>query len=406
MPTRPLLLVMTSAGAVPDGQGHLVDGKFLAGMARYASLWPGPVRALAPRAAVPDPFATRFDGDGAPFELRTFAAGDGQAEAMVAEADVALLSGDAADQLPLAEVGRRAGTAVAFVIENTLPARLQMAWLDPSRGALRKASSMLWQLRAERRRRAAFGLAHGLQANGFPAHAAYRGLNDRTLLYLDSRSDTASLATGEERAMRRARLAFSQPLRLLHSGRLEPLKGSQDVVPIAIALRRAGVGFTIDVFGTGSLDGPMRDAIARHDLGAQVRMHGAVPFESHLVPFARAEADAFLSCNRQSDPSCTYLESMACGLPIFGYGNAMWRALRDASGGGWSVGVGDVAAMADRIAYEARTPGAIADAADRAFAFAAARTFDHEFGARIAHLLDLLSGAAGRPAPGARRRAA
>ena len=42
-------------------------------------------------------------------------------------------------------------------------------------------------------------------------------------------------------------------------------------------------------------------------------------FESELVPWMRQEADIFLSCHRQDDPSCAYLEAMGCGLPVLGY---------------------------------------------------------------------------------------
>ena len=43
---------------------------------------------------------------------------------------------------------------------------------------------------------------------------------------------------------------------------------------------------------------------------------GVVDFETELVPFTRQNADIFLGCHRQSDPSCTYLEAMGCGVAV------------------------------------------------------------------------------------------
>ena len=62
-------------------------------------------------------------------------------------------------------------------------------------------------------------------------------------------------------------------------------------------------------------------------LSDRVRLHGPVPFETRLVPLSRQTADVFVSCHVQSDPSCTYLEAMGCGLPVVGFANRMLAAL-------------------------------------------------------------------------------
>src|SRR5690606_34570637 len=98
-------------------------------------------------------------------------------------------------------------------------------------------------------------------------------------------------------------------------------------------------------------------------------------------------ADVFLSCHRQGDPSCTYLESMGCGTPIVGYDNEMWRELSVASGGGWTVRMGDVDAIVRRLA--SLTTEDILSAGASALAFAKAHDFDQEFRRRMEHLAAL-----------------
>jgi hypothetical protein len=71
----------------------------------------------------------------------------------------------------------------------------------------------------------------------------------------------------------------------------------------------------------------------RDDPG-RVRLHGAVDFDTALVPFTRTGADMFLGCHRQSDPSCTYLEATGCGVAIAGHDNRIWSGLNAAAEAG------------------------------------------------------------------------
>src|SRR5690606_8215642 len=100
--------------------------------------------------------------------------------------------------------------------------------------------------------------------------------------------------------------------------------------------------------------------------------HEPVPFEEELVPALRASADLFLSCHRQSDPSCSYLEAMGCGLAVLGYDNAMWSRLAAESGGGRVVRMGDVASLAASIAAWAADRPSLIAAGERALAYARA----------------------------------
>jgi glycosyltransferase involved in cell wall biosynthesis len=191
------------------------------------------------------------------------------------------------------------------------------------------------------------------------------------------------MATPEEMAARAARLASGGPLRIAHSGRLEPMKGAMDLIPIARVLRERGVAFTLDIFGAGSLVDAITASLPEFD-GA-VRLHVPVDFETVLVPWMRANADLFLSCHRQSDPSCTYLETMGCGVPVIGYDNAMWQRMQAESGSGWVVPMGRVPAMAAQIAQLDSGRDAVAAHAAAALRFAQADDFETEFDLRMVH---------------------
>jgi glycosyltransferase involved in cell wall biosynthesis len=225
-----------------------------------------------------------------------------------------------------------------------------------------------------------------VQTNGYPAFDAYRSLNPDTLLYLDNRMRDDLFASENEMIARRDRLSGPMPLRLINSGRLEPMKGDQDLIPFAATLRNIGTSFTLDIFGSGSLENEIRSSIVAENLEEVVKLHPAVDFETELVPLSRRTADVFLSLNRQSDPSCTYLEAMGCGLPVVGYANRMLEKLVQISRAGWTVPLGNVGALATLVSTLAERTETVSQAAGNALAFASTHSFESEFLMRQAHL--------------------
>lgn len=162
------------------------------------------------------------------------------------------------------------------------------------------------------------------------------------------------------------------------------MKGTQDLIPTAIALRDRGVDFRMDIFGAGDMRQAIADDVARHDLGGAVHLHQPVDFATGLVPWMRRNADLFLAPHRQSDPSCSYLEAMGCGVPVLGTNNRMWSELARQSGGGWVMPMGQPRKAADIIAGLDRA--AIAKASAHALEFAQAHDFHSEFRRRMDHL--------------------
>jgi glycosyltransferase involved in cell wall biosynthesis len=170
------------------------------------------------------------------------------------------------------------------------------------------------------------------------------------------------------------------------------MKGSQDLIPFAAALRDMGKDFTLDIYGTGSLENEIRSSISAKNLEGIVKLHPAVDFETELVPSSRRTADVFLSFNRQSDPSCTYLEAMGCGIPVVGYDNRMLNRLVQTSHAGWTVPLGNVRAMATFVSTLTERTEAVSQAAANALAFARLHSFKTEFLKRQAHLSEAVVG--------------
>lgn len=368
----PHLLMLAPAPVIRLKGGRLrLDVKYVEGMRAHCALWDGPVSAVVWEGAAAVPFGAEYAPEELGFALTVLPAG---AAVPGMAADLIAAPADMAEALALAW----GPVPVVFVVEYTIGTRLRIVALDRDRGLLRKARSALWNLKVERKRRAAFRRAAGVQCNGYPAFEAYAGMNGQTLLYLDGRMRADMMATPQEMA---AKAAHRGPLRIVHSGRLEPMKGAQDLLPVARALVAAGVDFTLDVFGTGALEAELRG----ETLGGRLRLHAPVEFETVLVPWMRVNADLFLSCHRQADPSCTYLESLGCGVPVLGYANAMWARMAAESGAGWAVPLGDRGALAERIGRLAGDRGAIERAARAGLAFAQAHGFEAEFARRMAH---------------------
>ncbi|WP_323040299.1 glycosyltransferase [Gemmobacter sp.] len=381
------LLILATAPVLEHAGMLRLDVKFVEGMRAHCAHWPGPVRCILRRGADGIPFGASYQPADLGFELRILDPGQPVGPEDMAGIATIFAAADDADTLALVPLARDHGASLVYSLEYTLDTRLRIVWLDQGRSLPRKLWSMLWNLRQEYRRRRALRSADGVQANGYPALDAYAGLNRNTMMYIDGRMTPALMATPDEMAARTARLMSGAPLRLIHSGRLEPMKGAQDLLPVMAELRRIGVAATLDIYGAGRL----RDSIAGGlaDFDGQVRLHDPVDFESALVPASRTGADIFLSCHRQSDPSCTYIEAMGCGLAVAGYDNRMWARLAADSGAGLVAPMGNATALAARIAAWDKDRKALASACRIGLQFAADHDFPGEFKARMDHLLSL-----------------
>lgn len=226
-----------------------------------------------------------------------------------------------------------------------------------------------------------------VHCNGYPIYRESAWFNRNRLLYLDSRMH-ASMIIPEDRLQRRLAVRRTRRPRLIFSGRLEPAKGALDVIKVARACASRNIEFDFDIYGQGSQRRAMESAIEDAKLTGRVRIHEPVPYPT-LVEIA-SECDLFVCCHVQDDPSCTYLESMGCGLPIVGYGNAMWEAMQKDSRAGMVVMVGDHDAAASAIGHLLAEPNELDSLSILARSFAVEHTFEKEFTRRTDSISEIL----------------
>lgn len=375
-------LLMCAPAPVSDSGGEIkLDSKFVEGMSSHVRDWGGPITCILWRTDQDIPFGKVYSRSDLPFELVILDKKEPFPEAILKRVSVVMLSADLPDIGFLARQVRRARMPFVVAIEYTLSTRLRILWLEGRRTPFQLLRSAIWLLSHEREARKAMRYADGVQFNGFPAKNSYTKLNSNNLLYLDNRMSPALFISDSELAEKGARLRQGAPLRLIHSGRLEHLKGSQDLPHLMSILRARGINATLDVFGAGSLAHTLRDEFAQY--GDSIKMHEPVDFETQLVPINRNQADIFVSCHRQQDPSCSYLEAMGCGLAVAGYANEMWSGLQGVSGAGGLAPLADVPALAEIIVKWDKDREALISTCTDGVEFARHHSFPREFARRM-----------------------
>jgi colanic acid/amylovoran biosynthesis glycosyltransferase len=233
-------------------------------------------------------------------------------------------------------------------------------------------------------------LAASIHCNGYPICDALQRVNPKRLLYLDSRMSESMVVSSEQLRGRLLNLR-SRPLRLIFSGRYEPLKGALDVVKVGISAIRRGLRVEMHTYGDGSQKGEMRRLVESAGMTAQITVHDGIAYPE-LVEIS-CGFDVFVCCHIQGDPSCTYLESFGAGLPIVGYDNRMWRRLCQESGAGLSVRMHDVEAVVGGLESIQSQSGLLEELSSRAREFALSHTFDREFVKRTDAIREALASA-------------
>jgi glycosyltransferase involved in cell wall biosynthesis len=280
------------------------------------------------------------------------------------------------------------GVPYILVLENDLRTRITLATsqtTSPLRRASRAARCAWRHLTVDIPEMRG---AHSLHCNGYPVYDATRPHNARRLLYLDSRMSEDMLISPEELTIRLA-ARTGRPLRLLYSGRYERMKGVDDVIKVGLECLRRGLDIEMHCHGEGSLRADMEALAATAHRPGRIHVNESVPYPE-LVKIART-FDVFVCCHIQSDPSCTYLESLGAGLPIVGYDNRMWNSLCRDSGAGLSSRLGQPAAVADDIQRLASDHEALAAMSVKALEFARQHCYEREFAKRIEALNTALS---------------
>ena len=378
-----LLVVMPNVPAAVEGDKWFLDIKAVEGLELYARFWGGPVRCLtrrADRSAIP--FGREYDPDDLGFEIIPILDDASDSAPWLNDASVVLASGDNHHDLA---IGNLLSVPLVYSIEYTFSTRLRIIALEKGI-SIPALKSAIWTLNVERRRRAAFRAAAGLQANGQPAYDAYSTLSPHAMAYFDSRMTKARQISDTDLLAKQQAMNAETPLRIVFSGRLERLKGADHLVPVAKELRSLDVPFSLDIYGDGSLRAAMMAAVVAEGLGDVVRFAGAVPFDSELIPRLKQDADLFICCHRQADPSCTYLETLSCGVPIVGYGNEAFLGVAALGDAMVATPMNRPRAAAIAIERLHHDRPRLARMAAKAAAIGKAHAFEATFMARIEHL--------------------
>jgi glycosyltransferase involved in cell wall biosynthesis len=182
-------------------------------------------------------------------------------------------------------------------------------------------------------------------------------------------------------------LLENKPLRLAFSGRLIQMKGADHLVELALKLKQSKIPFQFTIYGAGDVEQEMHAFITKHQLSEQVVMAGVVDFYKTLIPELQQSVDVFVCLHRQSDPSCTYLETLSCGVPIVGYKNRAFSGLLELADIGWGGELNNLDEICTIIAHLHENRTEIIEKSKNSAAFAQQHDFDATFQKRIDHLI-------------------
>lgn len=390
------LIVLPSLTGIRRPNGRLVlAGRFLSGMKSYRERWDGPLIALVEPQNESVVDADRklggddveIDPSSADFETVLLDYDDRDALARELSRASMVLAGIHYRQNHLWEVGASVGVPVVYTSEYTLKTRLQVVHASV-KNPLVKARRIAWEINQERIIRRGLAGSVGLHANGTPTYEAYRDISPSPLLFFDGRGSDEMLVGDAELERRLERLGGPEPIRLVFAGRMNHMKGADELLKVARQLLDDRVPFTLDIYGGGVLEDEMRATIAREHMGHAVHMFGFVPF-SELMPRIGRDYDLFLCCHVQGDPSGMYLEMLGKGLPFVGYGNEALAGILRITNVGLVAPVRDHVGCAKQIGRLAEDRDRIRFMARAARAFAQRHTFDKSFTRRIEHLQSL-----------------
>lgn len=387
------LVILPSIGAVMHADGQItITRKFLDGVAKMARHWDGPVEVILPPidVATDNLDSVRIDPREYGIAIKVMPFDDNVRMTRELEGAGIVLASVYYKLNNAAIWCRKVRVPCVYVAEYTLRTRLQIVDAEVSNPILR-ARRRLWEYGQERRIKAALRISAGVQCNGTPTYDAYQTTCPSSLLYFDGRVERNMLISADALERRLETLRSGRPLRLAFSGRLVRMKGADHLPLVARELKRRQVPFEMTICGDGALAESMRQQIRTLGLGDCVKMRGVLEFATELMPLIKQEVDAFVCCHRQGDPSCTYIETMSCGVPVIGYANEALDGILRRTPVGSSVPIDDVSSLADAIARLDLERESLAAMSRRALEFAAASTFEETVRKRMEHLRSLVA---------------
>ncbi|MEB3120324.1 MAG: glycosyltransferase [Snowella sp.] len=380
-----VILPSLKAKKISDTQ-IILSQKFIDGMRIYQEYWSGTITLLIEEDQSLNDNLDNVSVDikSLPFKVEIIAFKAIQENQELLNASVVLAT-EGFRQNHISKICKLHKIPCIYVTEYSFKTRIQIINATTKNFAIR-LRRYVWQISQELKQRKAIREADGVQCNGTPTYEAYRTINSNALLYFDTRITEDMLASEAEINKRTAQCLTNSPLRLLFSGRLITIKGADHLILVAENLKKLGVEFEMFICGDGDLRESMEKSIQQKGLSNPVKLLGVLDFKSELVPFAKNNIDLFVCCHRQGDPSCTYLETMSCGIPIVGYANEALTGIIQYSQSGWSVTMDRADLLSQKISELNKNRKVIVDKAFNSLDFAKMHTFEKTFQERIYHI--------------------
>ena len=372
--------------------GDLVfDRKFYDGIIKYMEYWPGNIRCVMrlSMSQLPDFDEVKIKVNDCPFDFVGMDGNDKLNSKHLIGSSIVLASADSLMDSNLSNLVTSLNTKLVYVLENILETRCQIIMFEDVNFII-KIRRLIYAFRKEMQRIHALEHADGLQANGVPAYKKYGHKTPKSILYFDTRVNSDDYISVECLEKRISYLLKGNLLRLSFSGRLIKMKGADHLIKLAVELSRRGLNYVFNIYGDGELKNEMQKNIEKYALTKNVFLHGAISFKEELIPEIKNNTDIFICCHRQSDPSCTYLETLSCGVPILGYDNKAFLGILDLANVGWSAPLDKINKMADIITYLNVNRTEIAKKSQNALLFSSEHCFEKTFRSRIDHLLEIV----------------
>lgn len=389
MSNKVKLIILPALRATISEQGDIfLTEKFLDGVAIYKNLWLGQVTVMME--GTQEKYVSKsekivmFNPKEATFNLEIVSYADLTASKLQAQPSIVLASVNSRLNR-ISRLCSKAKIPCVYVSEYSLKTRKQIISLD-TKNPLKIFKRTLLEYLKEKQQRKGIAISQGIQCNGTPTYNAYKEINPNPLLYFDNRVEPEMLATKEDIERRYSSREANSPLNLAFSGRLTKIKGAEDLLDIAEELKKSGVNFVLYIFGDGDVKEKMESIIANKNMKNFVKMMGYLDFKKELIPYIINNIDLFVCCHRQGDPSCTYLETMSCGVPIIGYANEAFEGLVAHTQIGWVTPMNKPKLLANKIAELAENIDYLKQMSLKSLEFAEFNCFDKTFKNRIHHL--------------------
>jgi colanic acid/amylovoran biosynthesis glycosyltransferase len=383
-------LVLMSLYRLPAVTGSQYSGskKWLDEILLYAKFWPGKLRLLIEQSfEYKEPLETiQFKPEELPFTLEVVTYNKLDYSTLLNQTSI-VSTPVGYQHNDIGNLCKQISIPCIYCTEYTLKTRRQI--IDTTtQNPLLKFRRYLWEQKQEQKQLTAIASADGVQCNGTPTYEIYSQVNSNAYLYFDNRITDRILAKpGDiENRLMSFFVEKKRPLGLLFSGRLTRMKGADQLIDVADELKQLGIRFHMYICGEGELKSLMNQRIEAKGLSDCITMKGMLKFSTELIPLVKKSADLFVCCHPQGDPSCTYIETMACGVPIIGYANEALTGIIRYSGVGWTTPLNQPKLLAQKIAEISNNFNSIREMSFQALDFAKLHTFEHTYKSRVEHL--------------------